>query len=113
MTEMTNDTHNGTPRWLSATVLGIAGLFYAYAVWNAVSQLIMLAQQGLSGTGWATMIFAVILPVIVFVLAMGLGRRRGGGEQALILLAGLGVVAAFSLSLVGYTILNWSALVGG
>jgi len=113
MTETTNDAEGATPRWLSATVLGIAGLFYAYAVWNSVSQMITLAQDGLSGTGWATMIFAVLFPVLVFVLAVAFGRRRGGAQQALILLAGLGVVAAFSLSLVGYTILNWDALVVG
>lgn len=104
---------NDTPRWLSATVLGAAGLFYAYAIWNAVAQLIALAQDGLSGTGWLTMIFAVVFPVLVFVLAFAFGRRRGGGEQALILLAGLGVVAAFSLSLVGHTVLNWDVLVTG
>ncbi|MFD5214661.1 hypothetical protein [Microbacterium sp. NPDC058345] len=102
-----------TPRWLSATVLGVAGLFYAYAVWNAIAQLSTLARDGLSGTGWATMLFAVLFPVLVFVLAFGFGRRRGGAEQALILLAGLGIVAAFSLSLVGYTVLNWDVLVTG
>ena len=28
------------PRWLTGLVLGLAGLFYAYAVWNAVAHLV-------------------------------------------------------------------------
>lgn len=101
----------GSPRWLSAVVLGIAGLFYAYAVWNAVAHLISMAHSGLTGIGWVTLLFGVVFPVIVFVFAYGIGRRRRAGELALVLLAGLGVVAVFWLSLIGYSILNLSELV--
>lgn len=103
--------HSGSPRWLSAVVLGLAGLFYAYAVWNAVEHLISMAQNGLTGVGWVTLLFGVVFPAIVFVFAYAIGRRRNAGKLGLVLLAGLGVVAVFWLSLIGYSILNMSDLV--
>lgn len=102
---------SGSPRWLSAVVLGLAGLFYAYAIWNAVAHLVSMAQNGLTGLGWVTLVFGVVFPAIVFVFAYGIGRRRNAGALALVLLAGLGVVAVFWLSLIGYSILNMSDLV--
>lgn len=101
----------GSPRWVVGLVLGIAGLLYAYAVWNAIAHLVTMAQGmategGLSGAGWATLLFGVLFPALVFVLAFAIGRRRAAGELALVLLAGLGVVAVFWMSLIGYSILN-------
>lgn len=93
-----------SPRWLSGLVLGLAGLFYAYAIWNAVAHLITMAQVGLSGIGWATLLFGVVFPAIVFVFGYLIGRRRSAGELALVLLAGLGVVAVFWLSLLAYSL---------
>lgn len=93
-----------SPRWLTGVVLGLAGLFYAYAIWNAVAHLITMGQVGLSGAGWATLIFGVVFPAIVFVFAYLIGRRRSVGELALVLLAGLGVVAVFWLSLLAYSL---------
>ncbi|MGW8484009.1 hypothetical protein ACWGJP_12830 [Microbacterium sp. NPDC055903] len=98
--------------WLRATAIGIAGLFYAYAVWNALAHLISMVQgSGLTAVGWFTLLFGVVFPAIVFVLAVVIGRRRPAGELSLVLLAGLGIVAVFWLSLVGYSILNMDALV--
>lgn len=93
-----------SPRWLTATVVGIAGLFYAYAVWNAVAHLISLAQGGLSGTGWLVLGFGVVFPALVFAFAYAIGRRRRLGELALVLLTGLGVVAVFWMSLLAYSL---------
>ncbi len=107
----------GAPRagalgWVKATIVGIAGLFYAYAVWNAIAYLIAMAQgSGLTVVGWATLGFGVLFPIIVFVLAFALGRRRGVGELALVMLTGLALIAVFWLSLVGYSILNMNAIV--
>lgn len=112
MTEQsTSPARAASPRWLSALVLGVAGLFYAYAIWNAVAHLVSMAQNGLTGIGWATLLFGVVFPALVFVFAYVIGRRRRAGELALVLLAGLGVVAVFWLSLIGYSILNMSELV--
>ncbi|WP_341957243.1 hypothetical protein [Microbacterium sp. LWH13-1.2] len=102
--QMSPSTPSASPRWLTGLVLGLAGLFYAYAIWNAVAHLITMAQVGLSGVGWATLLFGVVFPAIVFVFAYLIGRRRSAGELALVLLAGLGVVAVFWLSLLAYSL---------
>lgn len=99
------------PRWVVGVVTGFAGLFYAYAVWNAVAHLIAMAQSGLTATGWVTLAFGVVFPALVFAFALAIGRRRKLGEYSLVLLAGLALVAVFWLSLIGYSILNMSDLV--
>jgi len=101
------------PRWLTLLVLGLAGLLYAYAVWNAIAHLFALAQLGLNGTGWFTLLFAVFFPALVYVAAIAICRRRNVGELSLVLLAGLGLVAVFWLDVVGYTALNLSSLLTG
>lgn len=111
MTEDVSASAPGSPRWLVGLVVGLAGLFYAYAVWNAVAHLIGMAQGGLTGVGWITLLFGVLFPAIVFAFAYAIGRRRRVGELALVLLAGLGVVAVFWLSLIGYSVLNMDELV--
>ncbi|MBE7954338.1 hypothetical protein [Microbacterium oxydans] len=102
-------TSAGSPRWLIGLVTGLAGLFYAYAVWNAVAHLIAMAQTGLTGGGWATLLFGVVFPAIVFAFAYAIGRRRTVGELALVFLAGLGVVAVFWMSLIALSLTMPSA----
>lgn len=103
---------SASPRWLTGLVTGLAGLLYAYAVWNAVAHLIATAAPaGLSAIGWITLGFGIALPILVFVFALAIGRRRTAGEYALVLLAGLALVAVFWLNLVGYSILNMDELV--
>lgn len=104
MTGTTQERTGSSPGWLVGIVLGLAGLFYAYAVWNAIAHLIAMAQGGLSGAGWAVLSFGVAFPVIVFVFAYVIGRRRSAGELALALLAGLGIVAVFWMSLIAYSL---------
>ncbi|MFS0893526.1 hypothetical protein [Microbacterium sp. 179-I 3D3 NHS] len=94
----------GSPRWLVGLVIGVAGLFYAYAVWNAIAHLLTMAQTGLTGAGWATLSFGVVFPAIVFALAFAIGRRRRVDELAISLLAGLGVVAVFWMSLLALSL---------
>ncbi|MDA4895888.1 MULTISPECIES: hypothetical protein [Microbacterium] len=98
------------PRWLFYTLLGIAGLFYAYAVWNAIAYLVTVAGLGIDATSWAALVIAILLPVLVFVVSILITRRRGLGVLAIVLLAGLGVVAVFWVDVVGYTV---KALSGG
>lgn len=102
--QSTRPVSAGSPRWLVGLVLGLAGLFYAYAVWNAVAHLIGMAQGGLTGTGWLTLAFGVVFPAIVFAFAFVIGRRRRVGELALTFLAGLGIVAVFWLSLIALSL---------
>ncbi|MFT4260439.1 hypothetical protein [Microbacterium sp.] len=106
-------TRSGGPGWLRTTLTAIAGLFYAYAIWNAVAHLAALATpDGLSGLGWMVLGFGIVFPALVFGFALVVGRRRPVEESALVLLAGLALVAVFWLSMLGYSILNMSDLVG-
>lgn len=90
------------PTWQIATISGIFGLFYAYALWNAVAFLIDFAAV-LSGSGWGLLLFAVVFPVIVFGAAFVLGYRRHWWDLALLHLAGLGLVAVFWLNVLAYS----------
>jgi hypothetical protein len=102
------------PTWLAATVAGLFGLFYAYAVWNALAFLIDQAsgRLGLNAAGWALLVFAVVFPILAFAAAVGLGLRRRAGEFALLLLAGLAVVAVFWLNIVSYALSHGASLLG-
>ncbi len=102
------------PTWVAATVAGLFGLFYAYAVWNALAFLIEQAsgRLGLNGAGWALLVFAVVFPILSFAAALGLGLSRRVGEFALLLVAGLAVVAVFWLNIVSYALSNGASLLG-
>lgn len=93
-----------SPRWIVGLVIGVAGLFYAYAIWNAVAHLITMARTGLTGVGWVTLVFGVVFPAIVFGFAYAVGRVRPVGELALTFLAGLGIVAVFWMSLIALSL---------
>lgn len=93
-----------------AIIVGLAGLFYAYAVWNAVAHLVSVAQYGLNTYGWFVLIFSVLFPILVFAAAFALGRRRGAVELAIVMLAGLGLVAVFWINVVALSALSFSSL---
>ncbi|WP_029144411.1 hypothetical protein [Microbacterium luticocti] len=103
------------PTWLAAVISGGFGLFYAYAVWNAVAFLVAQATGplGLNGLGWALLLFAVVFPIVVFAAAFALGLRRGAGALALLMLVGLGLVAVFWLNVLAYSWSGGASLVGG
>lgn len=104
------------PTWRVATVATIFGLFYAYAVWNAIGNLVQSSAAAgelgfsLSMLGWFVWVFAALWPILVWAGAFALGARRASGQFALILLVGLGLVAVFWLNVVSYVTLNTSAL---
>ncbi|UUT35464.1 hypothetical protein [Microbacterium elymi] len=106
-----------TPVWLLGTIVGLFGLFYAYAVWNAIGNLITSVQYfagihvPLNALGWFLWIFAAVLPVIVFVAGFRLAFRRAPGPVVLIMLSGLALVAVFWLNVVAYSVLNTNALI--
>lgn len=115
MTDATQTARRVIPTWLAATIAGAFGLFYAYAVWNAVAFLVQQASGtlGLNPLGWALLLFAAAFPIIVFASALALGLRRTATALALLLLAGLGLVAVFWLNVVAYALANGASLVGG
>lgn len=100
------------PTWLAATIASAFGLFYAYAVWNAVAFLVAQATGtvGLNVYGWALLLFASALPLLVFGAALALGLRRPAGHFALILLVGLGVTAVFWLNVLAYSFTSGTSL---
>lgn len=92
------------PRWAVMTILTVAGVFYAYALWNAVAFLITSAGAGLSGYGWFVLLFAVFFPLVVLGVVYALTRRRSVLEVAVAALAGLGLVAVFWLNVIAHFI---------
>lgn len=111
-------TRRPAPAWLVATISGLIGLFYAYAVWNAIGNLVetvgFLGENDLSlnALGWFVWIFAAVFPLLVWAGAFAIGFRRPAHELFLVMLTGLGLVAVFWLNVVAYTTLNTSSLVG-
>lgn len=106
------------PVWIIATISALFGLFYAYAIWNAVGNLVetvrVAGDLGLSlnALGWFLWIFATVFPILVWGAAFALGFRRRAHELALLMLAGLALVAVFWLNVVAYAALNTSSLIG-
>ncbi|MEO7348742.1 MAG: hypothetical protein ABIW32_02605 [Terrimesophilobacter sp.] len=104
-------------QWFRVTVIVLFGLLYVWDLFEAVSNLFgKLAElasvnevRALNGfapidTPWAFMIVNLLLPVVVFALAVVIARKRNVGILAMVLLAGLGVVGAISLSLTAFVL---------
>lgn len=100
-------------RWFRATIIVLFGLFYAWDLFEAISNMLgkldELARRNevreLNGFApidipWAFLIANLVLPLVVFGLALLVARKRNVGILAIALLAGLGVVAAVSLTLI-------------
>ena len=102
------------PTWVLVALSVLFGLFYAYALWNALAFLIAQAggPLGLNGYGWFVLLLAVVFPLIVFGVAFALGWRRRAWQFALVLFAGLCVVAVFWLNVVAYAAVYGAALLG-
>ncbi|MCC2032424.1 bacitracin resistance protein [Microbacterium allomyrinae] len=107
-----------SPLWLVVTIAGLTGLFYAYAVWNAIGNLVETldfygdAGMSLNALGWFVWIFAALFPLLVWGAAFALAHRRAAHELFLVMVTGLALVAVFWLNVVAYTTLNTTSLVG-
>jgi hypothetical protein len=92
--------------WLGITVAIIFGIFYAYALWSALGQLIDLPGQfedaGVSGAPWGLTVAGLLTPIVLFTLAFGLGIRRNIGDKILIYVVGLLAVAALGFTFIGF-----------
>lgn len=91
-------------------VVGLAGLFYAYAVWNALSYTFTVAPAGINAYGWFVLIFSVLFPILVFVIVYVLARRRSAGELTIAMIAGLALVAVFWMNVAALSMLTTSFL---
>lgn len=94
-----------SPRWLSVIIAVLFGLFFVYDMWEAIGNLVGLnltatsLDTQLSGFGWTVLIFAVLMPLLVFAVAFWIGRRRSAGAQAVLYFAGLCLVAVLSIDI--------------
>jgi hypothetical protein len=103
-----------TPTGVVVAIAVLFGLFYAYALWNALAFLIAQATGplGLNAYGWFVLLLAVAFPLIAFGIAFALGWRRTWWEFALVLFAGLCLVAVFWLNVVAYAAVYGGSLLG-
>jgi hypothetical protein len=92
--------------WAGVAIAVIFGLFYAYDLWEAVSNLASISQVyalfGLdpADAPWWLLVVGVLLPVAVYGIALLVSRRRGLIGRLLVFATGLMVVAALSLDIV-------------
>lgn len=110
----TSAPRRGLPTWVVVVISVFFGLFYAYALWNAVDFLISQASGTLSlnGYGWFVLLLAVVFPLVAFGIAFAIGWRRSWWEFALVLLTGLGVVAVFWLNVIAYSASYGASMLG-
>lgn len=109
---MTDETLPAEPSRRSAygvasiVVAALFGLFYAYDLWEAVSTFFELPTfyrafgYDVDQLPWWILVIMLVLPVVVYIIALLVGRRRPILERALILLVGLSLVAGMSLGLI-------------
>ena len=88
----------------SALVVAAAfGLFYAYAVWAAIGNAIRSANTHAEfsvSAPWWLLALGIVIPVVLFVVAFLVGRRRKLLDLAVCLLAGLAVTAALGFGVI-------------
>jgi hypothetical protein len=94
-----------TPFWLEITLAIAFGLFFAYDAWEAVGNLVGVADlagtldTSITGLGWVVLVAAILLPILLFAAAFLLGRRRSAVVQAALYLTGLAVSALLYLDI--------------
>jgi hypothetical protein len=87
-------------------VLIVFGLLYAYFLWQAIGNAIVLPRfvelQGaaLNGTGWVVIVLNILAAPLCYLAAALVGARRATGMLALLLAAGLCLLSALTLTLV-------------
>jgi hypothetical protein len=97
------EAKRGRYGWLSLIVAAVLGLFYAYDVWEAIGNMINLpAFYDSIGVGskhvpWWLLWIGVLIPVIVFLLAFVIGRRRNVGSKAVVFIVGLALAAGLGI----------------
>lgn len=97
------EANRGRYGWLSLIVAALFGLFYAYDVWSAVSNLVALPAVydavgiGASNVPWWLLWVGILIPLAVFIVAFAVGRRRTVFGKALVFLLGLAVTAGLGI----------------
>lgn len=91
---------------IKSIIAGIFGLFFAWNVWAGIGNFLGIQNQrlqlglNLTALGWFVIILDVFAPVVLFVVAIVVGRKRSRWMFAGILLLALLLVAVINLDLV-------------
>jgi len=108
VTETVSARRPASVGWPILVIAGLFGLLYAYDLWEALSTMLALPRYydafGLDPADipWWLLVVNLLLPVVVFALALLIGRNRSLASRALLLGVGLAVVAALSLGIVAF-----------
>lgn len=100
------------PHWVTIGIAGFFGLLYAAFVWLAV---VMLIQQStatipLNGYGWFVLIMPIAVPMIIFIAANVIGRKRAWPQYVMTLITGLCLTALFWISIIAYAMVYGASL---
>lgn len=95
-----------TRRWGAKTLAVVFGLLFAYDVWEGVDWLVLNVQGAASldttvtPSGWVSLVLVVVAPVILFLAAFLIARRRAFLLQIVIYVAAWAAASALYLSIV-------------
>ena len=105
-------SRRGKNAWLRVAIAILFGLFYAYDLFEAISNTFGVTAQiasyndtaasfGLDPVAvpWVVLVTGLLLPPVVYAGAYFIGRRWPVARLALVFLVGLALVAALTLSL--------------
>jgi hypothetical protein len=102
MTAETTPAPRAKYGWPSIAIAIVFGLVYAYVLFEALGNLLQLPGTLGASTPWAVLIVDVALPVIVFVVAILLGRRRPILYRVLFFVAGATVLSCATVASIAY-----------
>ena len=108
------------PRIGVVVVAALAALFFAYDLYEAITNLVLVPQDvryqnneffdevGVDGLAasppWAALVANVLLPVVAWVGALVVARRRPLWQVVLAFVAGLALVGSVSLTITAYVL---------
>jgi len=85
--------------WVTIAAIVLFGLFYAYDVWEALGNLLTLPQFYLdqSDVPWWLLVTNLLVPAVVFGVALWLGWKRPLLAKVVLFAVGLAIVAVLTL----------------
>ena len=89
------------PSGATIAVIVVFGLLYAYDVWEAVGNLLQFPQIYVdpADVPWWILIANLLLPAVVFTLALWIGWKRSFLDKVLLFLVGLALVAVLTFDI--------------
>jgi hypothetical protein len=88
--------------WRAIAVAIVFAVLYAYVLWGAVGNLVSLPALFGTVTPWWLLILDVAAPVIVYVVALVLGRRQTLVNRVVFFLVGAAVVSCVAVASIAY-----------